>query len=181
MLLERVDRSVSIPLLVTSSRMRQSLRARATAMFVGEVMTDSYALDNTEAEQIRLSRQAAALRPMTERLFRAAGIGRGMSVLDVGCGVGDVSAIAAELVAQSGRVVGFDRDARQVVLATARFGDGAIASFVQATIEDPPVGEFDAVVGRLVLMYQADLVGAVSSLIRRLRPGGIVAFVEANL
>jgi SAM-dependent methyltransferase len=148
-------------------------------------MADSYALDNTAAEQARLNRQAAALRPMTERLFRAAGIGPGISVLDMGCGVGDVSAITAELVEITGRVVGFDRDARQVSAATARFGDGfgdgAPTSFVEGTIDDPPDGEFDAIVGRLVLMYQPDLVAAVSSLSRRLRPGGVVAFIEVNL
>jgi SAM-dependent methyltransferase len=144
-------------------------------------MADSYALNNTAEEQARLSRQSALLRPMTERLCRAAGIGAGMSVLDVGCGIGDVSAIAVELVGAGGRVLGFDHDERQVSAATARFGDSAIASFVQATLDDPPDGEFNAIVGRLVLMYQSDLVAAVSSLIRRLRPGGVAAFVEVNL
>jgi SAM-dependent methyltransferase len=143
-------------------------------------VSDSYPLDNTAAEQVRLSRQARALRPITERLLRAAGIGPGMSVLDVGCGVGDVSLIAAELVSPGGRVVGFDRDVRQVSAATARFGDNPATSFVQATIEDPPEGEFDAIVGRSVLLHQPDLVAAVSSLVRRLRPGGVVAFVELN-
>ena len=114
---------------------------------VGEDVADSYALDNTAAEQVRLNRQAAALRPITERLFRAAAIGPGMSVLDVGCGVGDVSLIAAELVLSGGRVVGFDRDPRQVSAATARFGGDPTVSFVQATIDDPPHGEFDAIVG----------------------------------
>jgi 2-polyprenyl-3-methyl-5-hydroxy-6-metoxy-1,4-benzoquinol methylase len=144
-------------------------------------MADAYALDNTAAEQVRLNRQAALLRPITERLFRAAGIGPGMAVLDVGCGVGDVSVIAAELVSKSGRVVGFDRDARQVSTAKARFADKATASFVQATIDDPPEGEFDAIVGRFVLMHQPDPDAAISSLIRRVRPGGVVAFVENNL
>ena len=51
---------------------------------------------------------------------------------------------------------------------------------MQATIEDPPEGEFDAIVGRSVLLHQPDLVAAVSSLVRRLRPGGVVAFVELN-
>ena len=144
-------------------------------------MADSYALDNTAAEQVRLNRQAAQLRPVTDRLFRAAGIGPGMAVLDVGCGFGDVSMIAAELVSRSGRVVGFDRDARQVSAASARFGDNATASFVQATIDDPPEGDFDAIVGRVVLMYQPDLDAAISSLVRRLRPGGVMAFIENNL
>src|SRR6516165_4436935 len=120
-------------------------------------MADSYALDNTAAEQVRLNRQAAQLRPVTERLFRAAGIGPGMAVLDVGCGFGDVSLIAAELVSNGGRVVGFDRDARQVSAASARFADNAMVSFVQATIDAPPEVEFDAIVGRLVLMYHPDL------------------------
>jgi ubiquinone/menaquinone biosynthesis C-methylase UbiE len=144
-------------------------------------LTDPYVLDNTAAEQVRLSRQAVALRPITERLFRAAGIGPGMTVLDVGCGNGDVSFLASELVSSSGRVVGFDRDPRQVTAASSRVGDSAIVSFVEATVDNPPVGEFDAVVGRLVLMYQPDLIAAISSLIRRVRPGGVVAFVELDL
>ena len=50
-----------------------------------------YVLGRSTAEQRRLVEQAAFLRPSTERIFRAAGIGSGMRVLDVGCGVGDVS------------------------------------------------------------------------------------------
>src|SRR6516225_1878543 len=117
---------------------------------MGDEMTEPYVLDNTAAEQVRLNRQAATLRPITERLFRAAGIGPGMSVLDVGCGAGDVSFLAAELVSSSGRVVGFDRDPRQVSAASARLSGTANVLFVQATVDDPPVGEFDALVGRLV-------------------------------
>jgi ubiquinone/menaquinone biosynthesis C-methylase UbiE len=118
---------------------------------------------------------------MTERLFRAAGIGPGMSVLDAGCGHGDVSFLAAELVSGRGRVVGFDSDPRQVRAASARIGDTATVSFVEATVDHPPEGEFDALVGRLILMYQPDLVAALSSLLGRLRPGGVVAFVELNV
>jgi SAM-dependent methyltransferase len=143
-------------------------------------MTVPYMLDNTPAERVRLSRNAQGLRPMTERLFRAAGIGPGMAVLDAGCGNGEVSFLAAELVSSSGRVVGFDRDPRQVRAASARVGDTATVSFVEATVDDPPEGEFDALVGRMILMYQPDLIAAVSSLLRRLRPGGVVAFVEIN-
>jgi ubiquinone/menaquinone biosynthesis C-methylase UbiE len=144
-------------------------------------MADPYVLENTAEEQVRLNRQALALRPITERLFREACIGPGMTVLDVGCGNGDVSFLAADLVLSSGRVIGFDRDPLQVRAASARIGTSATVSFVETAIDDPPAGEFDAIVGRLVLMYQHDLIAAVSSLIRRLRPGGVVAFVELNL
>lgn len=59
-------------------------------------------------------RQAASLAPLTERLFRAAGIGPGLRVLDLGCGVGDVAMLAARLVGPSGEVVGVVRDARAI-------------------------------------------------------------------
>jgi ubiquinone/menaquinone biosynthesis C-methylase UbiE len=50
------------------------------------------------------------LRPITERLLRSAGIEPGMRVLDIGCGAGDVSMLAAELVGSTGSVVGIDRN-----------------------------------------------------------------------
>ena len=48
----------------------------------------SYALGSNDAEHERLIRQAARLTPLTERLFREAGIGPGQRVLDLGSGVG---------------------------------------------------------------------------------------------
>ena len=76
-----------------------------------------YVLDSIETEHLRLVRQARLLEPLTERLFQEAGIEHGMRVLDLGCGMGDVSMLAARLVGPSGRVVGVDRDA--FVLANA--------------------------------------------------------------
>ena len=53
--------------------------------------SSDYALGNTDAEHERLIWQAARVAPITERLFREAGIGPGQRVLDIGSGVGDVS------------------------------------------------------------------------------------------
>ena len=54
-----------------------------------------YILGSSESEQERLQAQGDAIAPLTERIFRQAGIGPGMRVLDVGCGVGDVSILVA--------------------------------------------------------------------------------------
>lgn len=140
-----------------------------------------YTLSNDDAERERLVRQAALIRPVTERLFRAAGIGPGMSVLDVGCGAGDVSALAAELVGPTGTVVGIDRDEAQVAACKQRWASLAHVTFQAGDLTDPPDGAFDAVVGRLVLMYQPDPAAAVAALAERLRPGGVMAFVETAL
>jgi cyclopropane fatty-acyl-phospholipid synthase-like methyltransferase len=57
-----------------------------------------YILEHSERAIRRLMLQAGILRPITERVLRGARIGRGMRVLDRGCGAGDVSMLAAELV-----------------------------------------------------------------------------------
>jgi predicted O-methyltransferase YrrM len=79
-----------------------------------------YALGNTHAEHQRLLRQAERLNPITERLFREAGIGPGQRVLDIGSGAGDVAMLAARLVGSSGEVVGLERDVRSIHRARAR-------------------------------------------------------------
>ena len=79
-----------------------------------------YALGHSEQELQRLSRQGQALGPFTRQLFEEAGISRGMRVLDVGCGSGDVTFLAADLVGLSGEVVGVDRERTAVDWANAR-------------------------------------------------------------
>jgi ubiquinone/menaquinone biosynthesis C-methylase UbiE len=79
-----------------------------------------YILGHWEREIRRLMLQVAILRPITERLLRSAGIGRGMRVLDLGCGAGDVSMLAAELVGASASVVGIDRSREVIAFATER-------------------------------------------------------------
>jgi hypothetical protein len=69
----------------------------------------TYVLGHSPAEMRRLENQGTMLRPITERLLRNAGIDAGMRVLDLGCGAGDVSMLAAELVGPEGSIVGIDR------------------------------------------------------------------------
>src|SRR6266403_3849459 len=79
-----------------------------------------YALGSTVRERQRLMRQGAILRGFLEMAFRAAGIGPGMRVLDIGSGVGDVSLLAADLVGPQGSVVGVDRDPENIAWAAKR-------------------------------------------------------------
>jgi ubiquinone/menaquinone biosynthesis C-methylase UbiE len=143
-----------------------------------------YALGHSEQELQRLSRQGQALGPFTRQLFEEAGISRGMRVLDVGCGSGDVAFLAADLVGPSGKVVGVDRERRAVDWANARATSQGTTnvSFVEG---DPAEMEFDqkfdAIVGRLVLMYYRDPVGALRKLTRHVRPEGLIVFQEMDM
>ena len=80
----------------------------------------NYALGSSDHERQRLMRQGDALAEATERLFRRAGIEKGMRVLDVGSGSGDVAILARSLVGEAGEVIGTDRDEQQVAFAGRR-------------------------------------------------------------
>ena len=56
----------------------------------------------------RIEARSRLFEPLTEQLFRQAGLGEGMRVLDVGCGSGDAGLIAARIVGARGAVVGID-------------------------------------------------------------------------
>jgi len=143
-----------------------------------------YVLGRSTAEHRRLVEQARFLRPSTERVFRAAGIAAGMRVLDVGCGVGDVSFLVADLVGPTGAVVGIDLDANAIAFAEQRRSAMNLVnvSFVHGDFRSEPLaGQFDAAVGRLVLMYQADPTQALRAIASRVRADAIFAFQEPAL
>jgi SAM-dependent methyltransferase len=123
------------------------------------------------------------MQPATERLLRGAGIGPGMRVLDVGSGAGDVALISGEMVGPGGSVLGIDLHEESVLAAAERAGarganNVAFAVGEMDTYEaDTP---FDAVVGRLVLMYSADPLASLRHLTRVVRSGGVVAFLEGT-
>jgi len=141
----------------------------------------TYAMGRTESETARLIRQAEELREFTRRFYHSAGIQPGMRVLDVGTGAGDGALLAAEIVGPTGAVVGIDTNA--AILDTgrerARAAGHEHVTFLPGDFRTAAVdGEFDAVIGRYVLMYLGDPVEAVRTVLARVRPGGVAAFQE---
>src|SRR5690606_17958552 len=79
-----------------------------------------YVLGHSERELDRLHRQAMLFADLTRDILVRAGLESGMRVLDIGCGVGDVSLIAAELVTSGGAVTGVDPSPEALAVARAR-------------------------------------------------------------
>ncbi|HVV45422.1 MAG TPA: class I SAM-dependent methyltransferase [Bryobacteraceae bacterium] len=140
-----------------------------------------YALGHTDRERRRLSLQARFLNPLTEDFFLRAGIRQGMRVLDLGCGVGEVSVLASRLVGPGGSVTGIDIDesALEIARERARAEGLSQAAFERSDLlafaAEPP---FHAVVGRLILLHTAHPAAVIRHAISLLAPGGIVAFQE---
>jgi SAM-dependent methyltransferase len=145
---------------------------------------DLYPLGRSDEETRRLMLQQQVYGPLTRRLLQAAGIGTGMRVLDLGSGAGDVALTLADLIGPTGRIVGVDMNVE--ILETARRRVAAVGwdnvEFHAGDIRELPLpDDFDAVVGRWILMYipePAQLLRRAASL---LGPGGIVAFQESVL
>lgn len=115
-----------------------------------------------------LSRHSAAVIPNLP-------LKKGMSVLDVGCGWGDMSLQIAEMVGPAGRVVGIDcvdaflkegrKDAAAKGLTNVAFSRG------DAEVELPE-NEFDYVVARFGTMFFTNPVAALRRMRLALKPGG---------
>jgi SAM-dependent methyltransferase len=137
-----------------------------------------------DEELARLESQGAALAPATRMIFTEAGIQPGMRVLDLGCGAGDVTFVAAGLVGQGGSVVGVDSSPEALARARLRARQRGLAQvqFVEGDIHDPaPGGPFDAIVERLALWLVPDPAAVLRAQATVLRPGGLVVPIEYDL
>ncbi|WP_030675718.1 class I SAM-dependent methyltransferase [Streptomyces rimosus] len=113
-------------------------------------------------------------------LLDAARIAGDSRVLDLGCGSGQTTRLAA-LRAPEGHAVGLDLSGPMLAGARARAeGEGvANVAFVQGDAQayDFGPGAFDAAISRYGVMFYADPVAAFGNVGRALRPGGRLAFV----
>jgi len=144
----------------------------------------TYTMGRSAGETERLIEQSSLYERVTLRMLRNAGVEPGMKVLDIGSGAGDVAMAAAQLVGPEGAVVGVDLNPEILETARARAQQAGYANieFIAGDARELELPrDFDALVGRLVLMYLADPGVALKQFVTHLRPRGIVAFQEAEL
>ena len=143
----------------------------------------AYTMGRSKEETERLIQQSGLYEDITGRLLRDAGLFTGMKVLDIGSGAGDVTFAAAELVGSEGEVLGVDMNPEILETARTRAQAAGLANVQFVAGDAQTLGlpnDFDALIGRLVLMYLPNPVDTLKQLATRLRPGGIVAFQEVD-
>lgn len=113
----------------------------------------------------------------------------GCRVLDLGCGAGRDAYVLAQLVGQTGSVLGVDMTAEQLAVAerhrhwhAATFGFSNVA-FRQGYLEDLgalglAAGSFDLVVSNCVINLTTDKAKVLGEVFRLLKPGGELYFSD---
>jgi len=118
--------------------------------------------------------------PLAADLIAVARLRRGERVLDVACGTGVVTKLAAEEVGREGRVAGADPNPAMLAVARETTPPWLAIQWHQAPAEDLPLEDerFDAVLCGLGLQFFSDRQAALRELHRvRVRGGRLVASV----
>jgi SAM-dependent methyltransferase len=125
-------------------------------------------------------RYDALIERLTPPLVRAAAVGASDRVLDVGCGCGTTTRIAAR-AARTGSVLGIDLSAAMLHEAERRTRAEGLGNvrFEHADVQVHPFApaEFDVALSRFGVMFFEDPVAAFSNLACALRPGGRITFL----
>ena len=119
-------------------------------------------------------RLEAQIEPVSDLLFAAAQPVAGERVLDVGCGRGSTTQLAAGAVGPAGEVVGLDVAANLIEEAERLAPDDAAIRWMVADAQraELPPEHFDLVLSRFGVMFFDDPTAAFANLAGATAPGG---------
>src|SRR5262245_41296765 len=143
-----------------------------------------YVLATGKAAANRLRILHSLYGPGARRALLQAGIHPGMSVADIGCGVGMVTALLAELVGPTGQVVGVDFSGAQIAQARELApSECSNVSFVEASATNTglPHESFDLVYCRFLLIHLTEPMQALREMHNLLKPNGILVCEDGDL
>jgi len=114
--------------------------------------------------------------PVAEDLIEAAGLQPGERVLDVACGTGVVTRLAAERVGSTGTVAGLDVHPGMLAIARASTPAGKSISWYEASAEAMPLPDnsFDVVLCQMGLQFIPNKMAALQEIRRVLDRDGRV-------
>jgi ubiquinone/menaquinone biosynthesis C-methylase UbiE len=142
-------------------------------------------MGRTPEEYQRLRRQAKVWEPATIRVLREAGLRKGMSCLDAGCGPGEVMRLMGELVGPTGHVTGLDYDGKagrqaiDMLQATTKSHFAFIEQDIE-TADEIPGQPFDLTYARFFLLHARDPLAVLRKMYAWTKPGGRIVVQDFN-
>ncbi len=144
----------------------------------------SYPIKGGETGRARLAVLAGVLAPTTERHLDRAGNLAGATVVDVGCGGGDVTFALARRVGPRGRVMGIDLDQEKLAWARA---DAQAKGMTHIRFETTdvtkawPLKNVDLVYARFILTHLAEPQALLWQAVAALKPGGMILVEDIDI
>jgi SAM-dependent methyltransferase len=169
--------------LLAQDAVRDSVRERYRGVLgqATEIADDLYSGD--ELAMIPAGATAASLG--VGNPVRRAGLVAGESVIDLGCGAGIDTLLAARLVSPGGRAIGLDTLPEVLEQAKANALDGAITNveWLRGELESIPLPDatVDVAISNGVLNLSPRKGRAMSEIFRVLRPGGRISLADIVL
>jgi ubiquinone/menaquinone biosynthesis C-methylase UbiE len=120
--------------------------------------------------------------PFATALLDEAALQVGERVLDIACGTGVVTRLAAQQVGPQGGVAGLDVNPAMLAVARSVPSSGAAIEWHEANAESLPLadGSFEVVVSSLGLQFVADKASALREMRRVLAPEGRLAIATVG-
>jgi arsenite methyltransferase len=169
--------------LLAQDAVRDSVRERYRGVLgqATEIADDLYSGD--ELAMIPAGATAASLG--VGNPVRRAGLVAGESVIDLGCGAGIDTLLAARLVSPGGRAIGLDTLPEMLEQAEANAREGAITNvaWLRGELEAIPLPDagVDVAISNGVLNLSPRKGRAMSEIFRVLRPGGRISLADIVL
>jgi arsenite methyltransferase len=148
-------------------------------------MSEASVFDDDASRKLEAAYLTPDVVAQRRETLRALALQPGERVLDIGSGPGLLVAEMAEVVGQSGRVIGLEISDSMLTLGRRRCADPSIrerVTFIKADAAALPFpdGTFDVAVSTQVYEYVADLKAAFAELHRVLRPGGRALIIDTD-
>ncbi len=149
-------------------------------------VTNDYFLDVGEPGKNRLDILNEVFEEFSHSLLLKAGISKGKSILEIGCGTGHMTCWLAEQVGKSGQVYALDTSAEQIKIAAQNAAEKGLKNitFYQNSILDllnlTDLPLVDIVYARFILVYLKNPFQALELMLQSLKNEGYIICEEAS-
>lgn len=136
---------------------------------------NNYIISGGPEGKKRLNTLSEVLYPYTKSLFENNGITKGMRFLDAGCGGGNVSVMASQMVGPAGKVAAIDFDKQIIALNQQEAIENNITNLQYKAMSIYDIefnNEFDIAYCRFLLSHLTEPQKALQKLVAGVKPGG---------